>query len=58
MAAALGHWLGLLKDVQQTQQMHVPTLSRSRFGPGSVLGAERGFGAAVAVPRLSPGTAV
>lgn len=36
--------------------MHVPTLSRSRFGLGSALGAGWEFGAAVPVPRPSPGT--
>lgn len=36
--------------------MHVPTLSRSRFGLGLVLGAGWEFGAAVPVPRLSPRT--
>lgn len=36
--------------------MHVPLLSRSRFGLGSALGAGWEFGAAVPFPRPSPGT--
>ena len=36
--------------------MHVPMLSRSRFGLGSALGAGWEFGAAVPVPRPSLGT--